>query len=102
MSPQGMAGFGGSPESLFGGVIFTAVLAWASVFDIRTRRIPNALVAVLALLGVSYSALLLPVGAGVQRALMGMGVGFGLWIPFYMLRMLGAGDVKLFAAPSCW
>ena len=29
-------------------------------------------------------------------------IGFALWIPFYALRMLGAGDVKLFAAAGCW
>jgi prepilin peptidase CpaA len=34
--------------------------------------------------------------------LLGLAIGFGLWIPFYALRMLGAGDVKLFAAASCW
>jgi prepilin peptidase CpaA len=34
--------------------------------------------------------------------LIGLGIGFGLWIPFYALGMLGAGDVKLFAAGCCW
>jgi prepilin peptidase CpaA len=37
-----------------------------------------------------------------SRALIGFALGFALWIPFYAMRMLGAGDVKLFAAASCW
>jgi prepilin peptidase CpaA len=31
-----------------------------------------------------------------------LAVGFAIWIPFYALRMLGAGDVKLFASACCW
>src|SRR5690606_27782218 len=29
-------------------------------------------------------------------------VGLVIWLPFYALGMLGAGDVKLFAASSVW
>src|SRR5690606_27490844 len=29
-------------------------------------------------------------------------IGLALWIPFYALRMLGAGDVKLFGACCAW
>jgi prepilin peptidase CpaA len=90
------------PLNLVGGVCFTIALVAASISDIRRRRIPNTLVIVLALLGVGYSALVLTPQAGVPRALLGLAVGFALWIPFYLLRMLGAGDVKLFAAASAW
>ena len=41
-------------------------------------------------------------GSGIARAAAGFALGFALWIPFYALGMLGAGDVKLFAAACCW
>jgi prepilin peptidase CpaA len=94
--------FSDSAPSALGGMCFVGILAIASVSDVRRRRIPNLLVVVLALLGVGYSVLMLPPAVGVSRALLGLGIGFGLWIPFYALGMLGAGDVKLFAAACCW
>jgi len=97
-----MSGFAASPLSIAGGVCFSVALLLASISDVRSRRIPNVLVVPFALLGVVYSAVLLPPSVGVPRALLGLALGFGLWIPFYALRMLGAGDVKLFAAASGW
>jgi prepilin peptidase CpaA len=97
-----MSDFSGSALTMVGGACFTLALIVASVWDIRSRRIPNWLVVSLALLGVCYTAAVQSPAAGVSRALLGLSLGFGLWIPFYALRMLGAGDVKLFAAASCW
>jgi prepilin peptidase CpaA len=94
--------FAASTPTFVGGVCFVAGLVVASVSDIRRRRIPNELVGWLALLGLVYSVLSLSASVGVLRTLVSCSVGFALWIPFYMLRMLGAGDVKLFAAASCW
>jgi prepilin peptidase CpaA len=94
--------FSGSSASTLGGVCFVGFLAVASASDVRRRRIPNLLVALLALLGIGFSVLLLPPAIGATRALIGLGIGFGLWIPFYALGMLGAGDVKLFAAACSW
>jgi prepilin peptidase CpaA len=94
--------FSSSFPSMLGGVCFIGLLLVAAVSDVRTRRIPNVLVLGLAVLGIAYSAAMLPVWSGVSRALLGLGLGFCLWIPFYALGMLGAGDVKLFAAGCCW
>jgi len=94
--------FAASAPSFVAGVCFAGGLAVASVSDVRSRRIPNRLVMWLALLGLVFSVIYLPVPVGVVRALVSGMLGFALWIPFYMLRMLGAGDVKLFAAASCW
>jgi prepilin peptidase CpaA len=91
-----------SPAAVIGGACFTAILLAVSISDIRSRRIPNQAVAALAVLGVAYSVVVLSLGPGLARAGLGMLVGFALWIPFYALRMLGAGDVKLFAAAGCW
>ena len=97
-----MSDFSTSAITIVGGACYTLALVVASVWDIRSRRIPNWLVIALVVLGVCYSALVQSFVAGVPRALLGMVIGFALWIPFYALGMLGAGDVKLFAAASCW
>ena len=63
--------------------------------DTVARRIPNALVlwGAAVALGLSLS----PNGIGLGSALAGGMVGFlGFWV-FYLLRMVGAGDVKLAA-----
>ena len=77
-------------------------LAAAIIYmDVRYRRIPNKLVLLL-LLGGVVAALLThgPVMAS-YSALLSV-VGLALWLPFYGLGMMGAGDVKLFAASSAW
>jgi prepilin peptidase CpaA len=94
--------FSGSTYGVVGGSCFIIALLFASTTDLRSRRIPNWLVMVLGLLGVLYSVLEVGFPVGFGRALLSCVLGFSLWIPFYVLRMLGAGDVKLFAAASCW
>jgi prepilin peptidase CpaA len=94
--------FSASTLTTVAGVCFLAALGVSSVTDIRSRRIPNSLVMVLGILGMVYSVLVLPPSMGITRTLLSFGIGFGLWIPFYALGMLGAGDVKLFAAAACW
>ena len=94
--------FTDSLPSLLGGLCFVAGLVTASITDVRSRRISNKLVLVMALLGVAFSAVALSFSIGAPRALLSGTIGFALWIPFYALRMLGAGDVKLFFAASCW
>ena len=95
--------FAGSPARLVAGAVFAMLLLWICVTDVRRRRIPNLAVLVLALCGFAFSSIVVgpPLG-GLARAMASLGVGFALWIPFYALRMLGAGDVKLFAAAATW
>jgi len=83
--------------SLF--VITTAVVG--CLHDLRNRRIPNYLTFGSAVLALVYSAVTagLP-GLGV--ALAGWAVGILLFIPFFLLRGMGGGDVKLLAALGAW
>ena len=83
-----------------GGVVLCALLAAACVSDLRTRRIPNRLVLVTLVAGVVFSAVTKSFAAGLTQAGGGLLTGLAIWIPFYALRMLGAGDVKLFAAAA--
>ena len=91
---------------MIAGALFTLALAITCVADVRTRRIPNAYVLVILVAGLVYSVARAPTGAGpvagLGTALAAMGLGFVIWLPFHALRVMGAGDVKLFAAASAW
>ncbi len=102
MALQSGGVFAGSPFGLVASAVFGSLLVAACVSDLRTRRIPNWLVLALAGTGVVYSITAAPVLAGLGSAIAGLGVGLVIWFPFYLLRMLGAGDVKFFAAACAW
>jgi prepilin peptidase CpaA len=72
----------------------------ACVTDLRSKRIPNVLTLPGALAGVLYHALWGGMSAG--SALAGLAVGLFLFLPLYLLRGMGAGDVKLLAALGAW
>ena len=64
-------------------------------FDVKSRRIPNWLI-VMGLMA-SFALQVLSSLGSFSAWGMGLLVGFGLFIPFYLLRAMGAGDVKLMA-----
>jgi prepilin peptidase CpaA len=69
----------------------------AAGFDIRYRRIPNWLV--LSGIAAGFAWNLYSSGwSGLGHAAAGLGLGFALYFPLYLLRARGAGDVKLLAA----
>src|SRR6266404_73195 len=77
--------------------LLCAILAIAVYGDVRRHRISNrlSLLGLMAGLGLQY------VGSGLQgvtSGLLGAGVGLACFAPFYLLRSMGAGDVKLLAA----
>lgn len=74
------------------------LLTIAAIADWRTRRIPNRLVLAGAAFGLVYTALVPPVMHGtILFPLLGLVTGFFLFLPLYLLRVMGAGDVKLLA-----
>lgn len=83
------------------GFCLATVLLAGCVSDMRTRRIPNRLVGVAALAGLGL-ALVDRGWPGAWDAAAGAATGLGIWLPFWLLRMLGAGDVKFFAASALW
>jgi prepilin peptidase CpaA len=85
-------------DRLIIGLLLLLLLA-AAWHDLRSRRIPNALVFPGAVGGVLLNALLPQEmgGLGVFDSLVGMGVGLLLLLPLYLLRAMAAGDVKLMA-----
>lgn len=82
----------------------------ALVFDVWRRRIPNKLV-LLVLAGGFFINLIgpsawpsgfglltpYPGALGIKGALLGAFTGLAVFLPFYLMRAMGAGDVKLMA-----
>ena len=80
-------------------VIATAVTA--CLYDVRTRRIPNYVTFGSAALALCYGAFA-GGGVGFAAAAGGWALGVALFLPFFLLRGMGAGDVKLLAALGAW
>ena len=81
---------------------FAVALALAaSAFDLRSRRIPNALTLGGALAGLIASAIVAGTG-GIWSSAAGWAVAMVMWLPLYALGGMGAGDVKLMAALGVW
>src|SRR5690606_25769941 len=72
-----------------------------SLSDIVWRRIPNSLVAVVFVTGVSLSFWTAGWSGAVTAVLLAL-LGLSLWLPLYVAGRMGAGDIKLFAACSAW
>jgi prepilin peptidase CpaA len=94
--------FAGSGWRLAAGGVFSVLLLVACVTDVRWRRVPNWLVVVLAVLGLAFSTWIDPWLPGLGRGFAGLALGFSIWIVFYVVGGMGAGDVKLFAAAAAW
>jgi prepilin peptidase CpaA len=83
-------------------ICLLVIAAWS---DIKTQRIPNWLVLSGIVIGLLANGLLpaglginntfVPGGLGWLAALQGMGLGLAVLLPLYLLRAMGAGDVKL-------
>jgi prepilin peptidase CpaA len=69
----------------------------ATVVDIRVRRIPNALTATMAGVGLGLAAAGVS-GVSLGGSVLGFMLGFALMMPGHALGATGAGDVKLMAA----
>jgi Flp pilus assembly protein protease CpaA len=77
--------------------ILAAATGLATVIDLRTRRIPNALTGSLAVVGLGLAAAQLGT-VGIGGAIFGGLLGFAFMLPGNVFGATGAGDVKLFAA----
>ena len=69
----------------------------AATTDLRSRRVPNWLVVSGATVGFLLNAWAFG-GSGVVRSLLGGVVGLCIFLPFFLLRGMGGGDVKLMGA----
>ena len=77
-------------------LVLIAFVAALAIVDWRTHRIPNLLCAIAAMFGATLQVAI-DGQAGLWSALGGAAVGFAMFLPFYVLRAFGAGDVKAIA-----
>lgn len=78
---------------LFALVAFVVI---AALYDIKSRRIPNLLIIVGLFTSIIYQATS-EYGHGLAFWALGFVVGFVCFLPLYIIRAMGAGDVKLIA-----
>ena len=81
------------------------LFVWAAISDIATRRIPNRLVALLALVALARLGLELAEGAPALRAAGDLALGLGVFAfgaLLFRFGLFGGGDVKLLAAGALW
>ncbi len=88
-------------------IVILALVFAAGAYDLRFRRIPNWLNASGVVLGFGLN-LLLSGWHGFAAALLGFLLAVAIYFPLYLVRGMGAGDVKLMAAvgslagPGAW
>ena len=75
-----------------------AFVVIAALSDVQTRRIPNWLVATALVVALPVQVVLHGAVEGMQMWLGGCLTGGLLLLPGYLMRLMGAGDVKLMAA----
>ncbi|MFL9988966.1 A24 family peptidase [Paraburkholderia sediminicola] len=81
-------------------------IVWAAIVaadDLRHRRVANAW-SLMGLAAASLCALTArgPFGIAPIQAAQGALMGFGVLLPFFVLRLMGAADVKVFAVLGAW
>jgi prepilin peptidase CpaA len=84
----------------FAAVAALAVASVACWTDLRTRRIPNALTFGAAGAGLAFHAFVS--GSGPLTGVAGWLTGVLLFSPLFLLRGMGAGDLKLLGALGAW
>jgi prepilin peptidase CpaA len=78
-------------------ILLIFIVFLAAIFDLRSRRIPNWLSVTGVLLGLALN-LFLGETPGLLFAAKGLGLAMLVYVPLYLVRAMGAGDVKLMAA----
>lgn len=84
------------------GVCLLGLLVLAAGWDLHARRIPNWLVLLGLALALAVQWYLHGAVVGVGRWAAGALTGGALFVPLYLLRGMGAGDVKLMAAAGAF
>ena len=82
-------------------IVVLGVVLTAAVIDVFTHRIPNILT-----FGSAAAALVYHVWAagssGLWASVGGWAIGVALFLPMFLLRGMGGGDVKLLGAVGAW
>lgn len=89
------------PSFAVADAVVLAIGATACITDFRSRRIPNVLTFGASVAAVVFGAV---TGGwnGLGWSLAGWAVGCAVFLPWFLLGGMGAGDVKLLAALGAW
>jgi prepilin peptidase CpaA len=98
VTPADMLPWLGRNTTLLFPLLLSIWMAWG---DVRTQRIPNYLTLGTAMAGLGFQLGFHGWG-GLWSGFLGLALGFGLLIGPYLLRGMGAGDVKALAALGAW
>lgn len=79
------------------GSILTLLMLNAVVSDLKYRKIPNRLTVTFALIGLGFH-IITDFPQGIFTSLLGFVVGFFIFLIPYLMKGMGAGDVKLMAS----
>jgi prepilin peptidase CpaA len=82
-------------------IVVLGVVLIAAVIDVRTHRIPNILTFGSAAAAFAYHAWA-GGAAGLGASAGGWAIGVGLFLPMFLLKGMGGGDVKLLGAVGAW
>lgn len=85
------------PLAPFVAVVLSGVAGIAACTDMYNRRIPNWLTAAGVVIGFALNIFLYG-QAGLKNAGLGLGLALLIYLPLFIIRGMGAGDVKLMAA----
>lgn len=84
------------------GPVAMGVALTAAAIDAQQRRIPNWLTLGAWLVALPLQIAMHGIGEGALVWACGWLTGFAIFLPFYLLRGMAAGDVKLMAAVGAW
>lgn len=82
-------------------LVLVPAMAYACWRDVREHRIPNQLCGLLVLSGFIVHGVVQG-WSGLQHSMAGAAAGFGLLIVLWLIRAMGAGDVKYMAGVGAW
>lgn len=82
-------------------ILTTAIVIVAAVIDYRRFRVPNLLTFPLCASGIVFHSVWGGF-SGLQFSAQGLAIGGLLLVTFYVLGVMGAGDVKLLAGVGAW
>jgi prepilin peptidase CpaA len=85
----------------FAWMLIIGVTGFAALLDLKRFRVPNRLTISVGLLGISFYAILFG-WTGFVFSATGWITGFLLLITFFLIGVMGAGDIKLLAAVGAW
>ncbi len=88
--------------SAFLGPVAIAIVLAAAAIDLLHRRIPNWLTFGAWFLALPVQLMIHGAASGAAVWALGWLTGLGVFLPFYLLRGMAAGDVKLMAAVGAW